>query len=50
MSAQAVEWLICVWQRLNEGLAKLGLLDVVFGPGIFLGCPIEANKPKAILR
>jgi len=49
-SAQIVEWIICVWQRLNEGLAKLGLLDIVFGPGIFLSCPVEPNKPNAILR
>ena len=50
VSLQAVEWVICVWQRLNDGLAKLGLLDLVFGPCIFLLCPVEVNKPKVILR
>ncbi len=45
---RAVEWVICVWQRLNDGLSKLGLPDLVFGPGHFLNCPIEMNKAKAI--
>jgi hypothetical protein len=33
---RAVEWVVCVWQRLNDGLGKLGLPDVVFGPYQFL--------------
>ena len=45
---RAVEWVICVWQRLNDGLAKLGLAELTFGPSQFLSCPIEVNKPKAI--
>jgi hypothetical protein len=48
--ARAVEWVLLVWQRLNEGLTKLGLLDLVFGPSHFLSCPVQMNKPKAILR
>jgi hypothetical protein len=47
---KSVEWIICVWQRLNEQLAKLGLLDVVFGPCFLLNCPIEVDKPKTILK
>ena len=47
---RAVEWVICVWQRLNEGLAKLGLSDIILGPAPFLSCPIEVGKPKSILK
>ena len=47
---RAVEWVICVWQRLNEGLGKLGLPELTLGPAIFLQCPIEVNKPKAIYK
>ena len=47
---RATEWVVCVWQRLNEGLAKLGLHHLVFGPSLFLSCPVQINKPKAILR
>ena len=47
---KAVAWAVCVWQRLNDGLDKLGLSGLVFGPSYFLSCPIEANKSKAILR
>ncbi|XP_013417462.1 cortactin-binding protein 2 isoform X1 [Lingula anatina] len=47
---RAVEWVICVWQRLNDGLGKLGLPELVFGPSHFLVCPIEVNQPKNILR
>lgn len=47
---RAVEWVVCVWQRLNDGIAKLGLLGMMFGPSHFLNCPVEVNKPKAILR
>ncbi|KAK3579051.1 hypothetical protein CHS0354_029909 [Potamilus streckersoni] len=45
---KAVEWLVCIWQRLNDGLTKLGLPDVVFGPEIFLSCPIDAKRSVAI--
>ena len=47
---RAVEWVICVWQRLNDGLGKLGLPELVFGPSHFLSCPVEVGKPKSILR
>lgn len=47
---KSVEWIICVWQRLNEGLLKLGLQDNVLGPATFLSCPIEFSKSKPILR
>ncbi|CAH1785168.1 unnamed protein product [Owenia fusiformis] len=47
---KAVEWVIGVWQRLNEGLGKLGLPELVFGPSVFMNCPIEVNKPKTIIR
>ncbi|CAC5414143.1 CTTNBP2 N-terminal-like protein [Mytilus coruscus] len=45
---RAVEWVVCVWQRLNDGLGKLGLPDVVFGPYQFLSCPLETNDPQSI--
>lgn len=47
---RAVEWVVCVWQRLNDGLGKLGLPDVVFGPYQFLSCPLETNDPQSIQR
>ena len=45
---RAVEWVLCVWQRLNDGLGKLGIPDVVFGPCQFLSCPIESKDPNVI--
>lgn len=45
---RAVEWVLCVWQRLNDGLGKLGIPDVVFGPCQFLDCPIESKDPHVI--
>nr|XP_022297732.1 cortactin-binding protein 2-like isoform X2 [Crassostrea virginica] len=45
---RAVEWVLCVWQRLNDGLGKLGIPDVVFGPCQFLNCPIESKDPNVI--
>ncbi|XP_077987160.1 cortactin-binding protein 2-like isoform X2 [Glandiceps talaboti] len=47
---KAVEWICGVWHRLNACLAKLGLSELVLGPRHFFACPIEVNKPKAILR
>ncbi|XP_070559600.1 cortactin-binding protein 2-like isoform X2 [Ptychodera flava] len=47
---KAVEWICGVWQRLNACLTKLGLSELVLGPRHFFACPIEVNKPKAILR
>ncbi|XP_077865899.1 cortactin-binding protein 2-like, partial [Saccoglossus kowalevskii] len=47
---KAVEWIGGVWQRLNACLTKLGLSELVLGPRHFFACPIEVNKPKAILR
>lgn len=45
---RAVEWIICVWQRLNDGVGKLGLPDVVFGPYQFISCPVETKDASAI--
>ena len=47
---RAVQWVVMVWQRVNEALVKLGLEDQLFGPSHFLNCPIEANKPKIIYK
>ena len=47
---QAVEWLILVSQRLNESTGKLGLQSLSLGPCLFLQCPVQRNKPKAVLR
>ena len=47
---KAIEWVICVWLRLNEGVAKLNLPDLMFGPSNFLSCPVEISRPKAIMR
>ncbi|XP_045166400.2 cortactin-binding protein 2-like [Mercenaria mercenaria] len=46
---KVVEWLLCVWQRLNDGVSKLGLPDVVFGPDMFMPCPIESRDAKNVL-
>lgn len=45
---KVVEWIVCVWQRLNDGLGKLGLPDVVFGPDLFLPCPLESQDEHSI--
>lgn len=45
---RAVEWIVCVWQRLNDGVAKLGLPDVVFGPYQFILCPLHSQDPNTI--
>ena len=47
---QVVEWLLCVWQRLNDGVGKLGLPDVVFGPDMFMPCPIESRDARIVLE
>ena len=47
---KAVEWIISVWHRLNEGIMKLALQDHILGPAAFLSCPIEIGMPKTILR
>ncbi|XP_061187409.1 cortactin-binding protein 2-like isoform X2 [Saccostrea echinata] len=47
---RAVEWVLCIWQRLNDGLGKLGVPEVVFGPCHFLGCPIESQDPQIIYQ
>jgi hypothetical protein len=47
---RAAEWVICVWQRLNDSLSKLGLGDVVFGPCGFFKCPLEKQSPQLILQ
>ena len=39
---------MCVWQRLNDGLGKLGLPDVVFGPDLFFPCPLESQDDHSI--
>ena len=45
---KVVEWIVCVWQRLNDGLGKLGLPDVVFGPDLFFPCPLESQDDHTI--
>ncbi|XP_025107581.1 cortactin-binding protein 2-like [Pomacea canaliculata] len=47
---QATEWIICVWQRLNDSLGKLGLPNVALGPCCFFKCPVEKRNPKVILQ
>ena len=47
---QVVEWVVCVWQRLNYGISKLGLPDLVFGPDIFLPCPLETGSADNVLE
>ncbi|XP_041348597.1 cortactin-binding protein 2-like isoform X2 [Gigantopelta aegis] len=47
---KCVEWIICVWQRLNDSLIKLGLPDVAFGPCLFFSCPLERRDPQEILK
>ncbi|OWF43588.1 cortactin-binding protein 2-like isoform X2 [Mizuhopecten yessoensis] len=48
MMFRAVEWIVCVWQRLNDGVAKLGLPDVMFGPYQFIMCPLHSQDPNTI--
>ncbi|RUS87332.1 hypothetical protein EGW08_004874 [Elysia chlorotica] len=47
---RAVEWVVCVWQRLNDSLLKLGLPEVVLGPCTFFRCPLERRDPSVILE
>ena len=46
---RATEWIICIWQHLNDSLEKLGLLDMALGPCCFFKCPIEKRSPQLIL-
>ncbi|GFN74968.1 cortactin-binding protein 2 [Plakobranchus ocellatus] len=46
---RVVEWVVCVWQRLNDSLLKLGLPEVVVGPCTFFRCPLERRDPSLIL-
>ena len=45
---KTLEWVVCVWFRLNEGLVKLGLHDHVLGPSVFLACPVHENDIEMI--
>lgn len=47
---RAVEWVISVWQKLNDSLSKLGLPDAIMGPSLFMSCPVQSGKPEAIYR
>ncbi|KAK3779987.1 hypothetical protein RRG08_028414 [Elysia crispata] len=47
---RAVEWVVCVWQRLNDSLLKLGLPEVVLGPCTFFRCPLERRDSSVILE
>ena len=47
---RAIEWIVCVWQRLNDSLIKLGLPEVIIGPCSFFKCPLEKRDPKLILE
>ncbi|GFR71376.1 cortactin-binding protein 2 [Elysia marginata] len=47
---RTVEWIVCVWQRLNDSLLKLGLPEVVLGPCTFFRCPLERRDPTIILE
>ena len=44
----ALQWLLGVWRRLDEGAGRLGLGGV--GPATFLGCSMKPDKPDALLR
>ena len=46
---KTLEWVVCVWFRLNEGLVKLGLHDHVLGPSVFLACPVHENDIEMTL-
>ncbi|XP_005097412.1 cortactin-binding protein 2 [Aplysia californica] len=46
---RAIEWVVCVWQRLNDSLNKLGLPEVIMGPCTFFKCPLEKQDHKLIL-
>uniref|UniRef100_A0A2C9JCT3 Cortactin-binding protein 2 n=1 Tax=Biomphalaria glabrata TaxID=6526 RepID=A0A2C9JCT3_BIOGL len=47
---RAIEWIICVWHRLNDSLNKLGLMEVVIGPCMFFKCPLEKQDHQIILE
>ncbi|KAH9507952.1 hypothetical protein Btru_052450 [Bulinus truncatus] len=47
---RAIEWIVCVWHRLNDSLNKLGLSEVVIGPCMFFKCPLEKQDPKLLLE
>ncbi|BFZ08487.1 hypothetical protein BsWGS_11526 [Bradybaena similaris] len=47
---RTIEWIVCVWQRLNDSLNKLGIPEVVQGPCMFFKCPLERQDHKLILE
>ncbi|XP_046372894.2 cortactin-binding protein 2-like isoform X2 [Haliotis rufescens] len=47
---RCAEWVICLWQRLNDSLTKLGLPDLAFGPCLFFQCPLEQLSQEAVLQ
>ncbi|XP_067684963.1 cortactin-binding protein 2-like isoform X2 [Haliotis asinina] len=47
---RCAEWVICLWQRLNDSLTKLGLPDLAFGPCLFFKCPLEKLSQEAVLQ
>lgn len=47
---RAIEWIVCIGQRLNDSLSKFGIPEVVQGPCMFFKCPLEKQDHKVILE
>ncbi|XP_047452236.1 cortactin-binding protein 2 [Mugil cephalus] len=47
---RSVLWVSQVWQQLNACLSRLGTLEALLGPQLFLSCPVVLNNTQAIVR
>ncbi|XP_041795278.1 cortactin-binding protein 2 [Chelmon rostratus] len=47
---RSVLWVNQVWQQLNACLSRLGTLEALLGPQLFLSCPVHPNNTQAIVR
>ena len=47
---RTLEWLVCVWHRLNDALLKFGLTEDLLGLATFLACPVDADDTTSVLQ
>ncbi|KAM4618923.1 cortactin-binding protein 2 isoform 2-T2 [Polymixia lowei] len=47
---RSVAWVSQVWQQLNACLSRLGTLEALLGPQLFLSCPVVPHNTQAIVK
>lgn len=50
VTQRSLEWLVCVWHRLNDALLKFGLTEDLLGLATFVTCPVNQNDVTVVLK